>query len=119
MDLLRNIGLLVLFVMWLNFYSLNHFGQNCYHKITDLNLSYKGINAVNLSNILNYKEVISHVPEYFQNQSVPIVYYTCTDTIAYKILNYKKAFQNFNVEEYLQNTIKCTCSHSPVNYDPL
>lgn len=68
MDWLRNIGWLVLSVMWLNFYSLNQFGRNCYFKITDLNLSNNGINAVNLSNILNHKEIISHVPEFFQNQ---------------------------------------------------
>lgn len=106
MDILRNIGWLVLFVMWLNFYSLTQFGRNCYHKITDLNLSYKGINAVNLTNILNYKEVISHVPDNFQNQTVSIVYYTYTDTIVYytytdtiapMILNYKKVINN--VEE--------------------
>lgn len=76
MDWLRNIGWLVLSVMWLNFYSLNQFGRNCYFKITDLNLSNNGINAVNLSNILNHKEIISHVPEFFSESTVPIVYYT-------------------------------------------
>lgn len=119
MDWLRNIGWLVLSVMWLNFYSLNQFGRNCYFKITDLNLSNNGINAVNLSNILNHKEIISHVPEFFSESTVPIVYYTYIDTIAPKILNYKKSFQNFNVEKFLQNIIKCNCSLSPVNNDPL
>ena len=41
-------------------------------------------------NILNHKEVASHVPEYFQNQAVLVVCYNYTTTIALKIFNYKR-----------------------------
>jgi hypothetical protein len=33
----------------------------------------KGIDAINISNILNRKEVVKEIPPYFKNQSVPIV----------------------------------------------
>ena len=33
----------------------------------------KGIDAINISNILNRKEVVTEIPPYFKNQSVPIV----------------------------------------------
>jgi hypothetical protein len=38
----------------------------------------KGINAINISNILNRKEVVKEIPPYFKNQSVPIVSYSYT-----------------------------------------
>jgi hypothetical protein len=31
----------------------------------------KGIDAINISNILNRKEVVKEIPPYFKNQSVP------------------------------------------------
>ena len=44
------------------------------------------------------------------------MYYT--NTIAPKIFKYKKALQDFKVEEYLGNLIKCDCSHSPLDCYP-
>ena len=49
----------------------------------------KGIDAINVSNILHNK-VTSTIPPYFKNQSVPVLSYTYINTIASKILNYKK-----------------------------
>jgi hypothetical protein len=88
MYLLRHIGGLVVFVLLLNFYFLNQFRRNCHHKITDAscilfcsNSPWYGWNIaesgakhnklinhfskkrINLSDILNHKEVTSHVPE--------------------------------------------------------
>jgi hypothetical protein len=42
----------------------------------------KGIDAINISNILNRKEVVKEIPPYFKNQSVPIVSYSYTNSIA-------------------------------------
>jgi hypothetical protein len=33
----------------------------------------KGIDAINISNILNRKEVVKEIPPYLKNESVPIV----------------------------------------------
>ena len=35
----------------------------------------KGIDAINISNIINRKDVVKEIPPYFKNQSVPIVSY--------------------------------------------
>jgi hypothetical protein len=39
------------------------------------------------------------------NQSVPIVSYSYTNSIGRKIVNYKEALQDINIEEYLKNPI--------------
>ena len=41
----------------------------------------KGIDAINISNILNRNEVVKEIPPYFKNQSVPIVSYSYTNNI--------------------------------------
>jgi hypothetical protein len=51
----------------------------------------KGIDVINMSNILNRKEVVKKIPPYFKNQSVPIVSYSYTNSIGRKIVNYKEA----------------------------
>ena len=77
----------------------------------------KGIDAINISNILNRK-VVKEIPPYFKNQSVPIVSYSYTNSIGRKICNYKEALQDINIEEYLKNPLTCDCSHSPFQYNP-
>ena len=57
----------------------------------------KGIDAINISNILNKKEVVKEIPPYFKNQSVPIVSYSFTNSIGRKIFNYKEALQDINI----------------------
>jgi hypothetical protein len=41
----------------------------------------KGIDAINISNILNRKEVVKEIPPYFKNQSVLIVFYSYINSI--------------------------------------
>jgi hypothetical protein len=55
-------------------------------------VSNKGIDAINISNILNRKEVVKEIPPYFKNQSVPIVSYSYINSIGRKIFNYKEAY---------------------------
>jgi hypothetical protein len=50
----------------------------------------KGIDAINISNILNGKEVVKEIPPYFKNQSVVIVSYSYTNSIGRKISTTKK-----------------------------
>ena len=49
----------------------------------------KGIDALNLSNILNQKSVKSNIPQYFQNKQSPCIFYSYTRSVASKIFNYK------------------------------
>ena len=84
-----------------------------------LNFANKGIDALNISNVLHHKRVTSNIPSYFENQSVPIVSYSYTKTIASNIFNYKKALQNFSVDNFIRNPTPCDCSSSVFNYSPL
>ena len=53
-----------------------------------------------------------------ENHSVPIVSYCYTNSIGRKIVNYKEALQDINIEEYLKNPLTCDCFHSPFQYNP-
>ena len=47
----------------------------------------KGIDALNLSNILNQKSVQSNIPPYLQNKESPCISYSYTRSVASKIFN--------------------------------
>jgi hypothetical protein len=47
--------------------------QSNNRKFLHIPFANKGIDAINISNILNRKEVVKEFPPYFKNQSVPIV----------------------------------------------
>ena len=87
-------------------------------KFLHIPFSNKGIDAINISNILNRKEVVKEIPPYFKNQYVPIVSNSYTNSIGRKIFNYKEALQDINIEEYIKNPLTCDCSHSPFQYNP-
>jgi hypothetical protein len=87
-------------------------------KIFHIPFASKGIDAINISNILDRKEVVKEIPPYLTNQSVPIVPYSYTNSIGRIIFNYKETLQDINIEEYLKNPLTCDCSHSPFQYNP-
>jgi hypothetical protein len=43
------------------------------------------VDAINISNILNRKEVVKEIPPYLKNQSVPMVSYSYTNNIGRKV----------------------------------
>ena len=55
----------------------------------------------------------------FQNQSVPVLPYAYTNTIASRIFNYKKALRRINIDNYHPSDAPCNCSSSPFNYTPI
>ena len=58
-----------------------------------LKFSNKGIDAVNLSNILRHKKVQSCIPEYFKSKSTPCISYKYNPTIASILFDYKPTLQ--------------------------
>ena len=78
----------------------------------------KGIDALNLSNILNQKSVQSNVPPYFQNKESPCISYSYTRSVASKIFNYKRSLQQIDFNSLSQNPLPCTCSGSQFLYAP-
>ena len=79
----------------------------------------KGIDAINVSNILHNKKVTSTIPSYFKNQSVPILSYRYTKTISRKIFNYNRALPHFKIDEFLTTPASCDCSTSHFKYDSI
>jgi hypothetical protein len=61
-----------------------------YVNILHIPFANKGIDDINISNILNRKEVVKEIPPYFKNQSVPIVSYSYTNSIGVKCSTTKK-----------------------------
>ena len=83
-----------------------------------LKFSNKGIDALNLSNILRHKRFQSCIPEYFKSKSTPCIFYTYTPTIASKLFNYKQTLQSLDIDHLTLNPLMCSCSSSPFNYSP-
>ena len=77
----------------------------------------KGLDAVNINNILNHKKVTSTIPAYFKNQSPPIIY-SYSSPIAPKMFNYKNVLQGLNTENITRNPSACSCKASKFCYIP-
>jgi hypothetical protein len=94
--------------------SLNDIPPEASRRFRKLKFSSIGINAVNLSNILRHRKVLS-IPKYFKSKSKPCISYKYTPTIASKLFDYKPTLQCLNI----LNPPSCSCSSSPFNYKPL
>ena len=78
----------------------------------------KGIDALNLSNILNQKSVQSNIPPYFEYKESPCISYSYTSSVATKIFNYKTSLQQIDFQSLSQNPLPCSCSGSEFLYAP-
>ena len=78
----------------------------------------KDLDAVNISNILNYKKVTSTIPVYFKNQNPPIISYSYLSPIAPKIFNYKNVLQGLNTENITRNPSAYSFKASEFCYNP-
>jgi len=76
----------------------------------------KGIDAINLANILNHKNVTSKIPPYFKGKSITIISYSYTQPIASTIFNYRKVLQNLKIDDFKAKPPDCSCHNSPFNY---
>ena len=78
----------------------------------------KGIDALNLSNILDQKSVQSNIPPYFQNKESPCISYSYTRSVASKMFNYKRSLKQIDFNSLSQNPLPCNCSGSQFLYAP-
>ena len=78
----------------------------------------KGIDALNLSNILNQKSVQSNIPPYFQNKESPCISNSYARSVASKFFNYKRSLQQIDFNSLSQNPLPCTCPGSEFLYAP-
>jgi hypothetical protein len=64
-----------------------------------LKIDHKGIDAVNINNIINHKNLQSCVPLYFKMKSTPCISYRYTSTTASNLFNYKQTLQCLDIEQ--------------------
>jgi hypothetical protein len=76
----------------------------------------KGIDAININNILNHKDVLSFIPPHFKMKSTHCISYRYTSTITSQLFNYKQTLQCLSIEQLRQNPKKCSCSSYHINY---
>ena len=76
----------------------------------------KGIDALNVSNILNQKSVQNKIPLYFQYKELPCISYSYTRSVASKIFNYKASLQQLDFQGLSHDPPPCNCSDSKFLY---
>jgi hypothetical protein len=83
-----------------------------------LSFSHKGLDGINLGNILHHKSIKSKIPPYFKDQSLPIISYVYTIPIASKFVNYKHVLHDLNIDDFKYEPPDSTCVSSPFIYNP-
>ena len=78
----------------------------------------KGLDGINLGNILHHKSGISKIPPYFKDQSVPIISYVYSRSIASNKCNCKHVLHDLIIDDFKSKTPGCTCAISPFIYNP-
>ena len=78
----------------------------------------KGIDALNVSNILNQKSVQNKIPPYFQCKELPCISYSYTRSVASKIFNYKASLQHLDFQGLSHDPPPCNCLVSKFLYAP-
>ena len=84
----------------------------------NVQFSNKGIDALNVSNILNQKSVQNKIPPYFQCKESPCISYSYTRSVASKIFNYKASLQQLDFQGLSHDPPPCKCSDSKFLYAP-
>ena len=75
--------------------------------------------GINLGNILHHISVKSKIPQYFKDQSVPIIIsYVYSRPIASKCFNYKHVLHDLNIDDFKSKPPDCICASSPFIYNP-
>ena len=87
-------------------------------KFLHLKFANKGIDAININNILHHKDVTKSIPAYFKHQCAPKISYSYTRPIASKIFNYKQSLQDWRFTNHDVHIPSCSCSSSQFLYSP-
>ena len=88
------------------------------HPFLNVKFVNEGIDALNVSNILNQKSVQNKIPPYFQYKESPCISYSFNRSVASKIFNYKASLQQLDFQGFSQDLPPCNCSDSQFLYVP-
>ena len=86
--------------------------MNCNEIRSFLKLKFvnKGMDDINLSNILHDKRTFDKVPHYFQNRSPPVISYKYSKTVAAKIFNFNATVRNIDTDDFSKSPPSCDCA---------
>ena len=87
-------------------------------RFSHLKFANKGIDAINIYNILHNKHVRKTIPPYFKYQANPKISYTYSRSIASKLFNYKQCLQDWRFTNHEYDSPPCSCSSSQFLYQP-
>ena len=79
---------------------------------------HKGIEAINLPQLLRSQSVMDKIPAYFKDKEPPIISYQYTNTVANKLFNFSSTLSNLDITNYLSNPQHCQCNTSKFCYEP-
>ena len=79
---------------------------------------HKGIDAINLPQLLRSQSVVDKIPAYFKDKEPPIISYQYTNTVANKLFNFSSTLSNLDITNYLSNPQHCQCNTSKFCYEP-
>ena len=79
---------------------------------------HKGIDAINLPQLLRSLSVVDKIPAYFKDKEPPIISYQYTNTVDSKPFNFSSTFSNLDIANYLSNPQHCQCNTSKFCYKP-
>ena len=77
----------------------------------------KGIDAINLPQLLKSQSVMDKIPAYFKDKEPPIISYQYTNTVANKLFNFSSTLSNLDITNYLSNPQHCQCNTSKFCYE--
>ena len=58
---------------------------------------HKGIDAINLPQLLRSQSVMDKIPAYFKDKEPPIISYQCTNTVDKKLFNFSSTLSNLDI----------------------
>ena len=78
----------------------------------------KGIDAINLPQLLRSQSVMDKIPAYFKDKEPSIRSYQYTNSVANKLFNFSSSLSNLHIINYLTNPRHCQCDPSKFCYEP-
>ena len=79
---------------------------------------HKGIDVINLPQLLRSQSVKDKIPAYFKNKEPPMISYQYTNTVANKLFNFSSTLSNLDITNYISNPQHCQCNTSEFCHEP-
>ena len=79
---------------------------------------HKGIDFINLPQLLRSQSVMDKIPAYFKDKEPSIISYQYTHTVASKLFNFSSTLSNLDITNYFSNPQYCQCNTSKSCYEP-